>query len=206
VREHAVTGGAAGLRKIASVVIDDGSVPIAVRDQQPVDRAAVGAVLTDAFGARGAHVAALAEALLDGPARCALVAETAGKIVGSVLLSRSWLDAEAHLVDVLVLSPLGVATAHQRQGVGTELVRAALAAAESANAPLVFLEGSPDYYRRFGFVRGSTHGFSPPSARVPDRGFQVATLSAWRTWMTGALVYCDAFWQYDAVGLREAKD
>jgi putative acetyltransferase len=177
---------------------------VAVRDQESDDGAAVRRVLTDAFGVSGARVAALAEALFDGPARCALVAESAGEIVGSVMLSRSWLDAETELVDVLVLSPLGVATAHQGQGVGGDLVRAALSAAQSANVPLVFLEGILDYYPRFGFVRGRSLGFSPPSARIPDEAFQVATLPGWATWMTGALVYCDTFWQHDAVGLRRS--
>jgi putative acetyltransferase len=74
------------------------------------------------------------------------------------------------------------------------------------NAPLVFLEGDPGYYPRFGFARGATPGFSPPSERIPDRAFQVATLTSWEPWMTGALVYCELFWQHDAVGLRPGQD
>lgn len=177
-------------------------MPILVRSQRPADAGAVRDVLTDAFGADGAHVAALAEDLFHAPAKISLVAQRDDEIVGCVLLSRCWLDAPRRLVDVLVLSPLGVATRHQRQGVGGALVRAALASAESLNAPLVFLEGNPEYYPRFGFAPGSTFGLISPSNRIPDRAFQAATLSSWEPWMTGALVYCDLFWQHDAVGLR----
>lgn len=36
------------------------------------------------------------------------VAELRGQVVGHVQLSKSWLDAPKRLVEVLVLSPLGV--------------------------------------------------------------------------------------------------
>jgi putative acetyltransferase len=173
-----------------------------VRARRPDDAAAVAAVLTDAFGEDGAHVAELDADLQRGPARISLVAERAGLVVGSVTLSRCWIDAPRALVEVLVLSPLGVTAAHQRRGVGGELVRAALAEAEAARAPIVLLEGEPDYYPRFGFVQGAPLGLGKPSIRIPDRAFQVITLPDWQPWMTGALVYCDAFWRHDAVGLR----
>jgi putative acetyltransferase len=66
----------------------------------------------------------------------------------------------------------------------------------------VFLEGSPDYYPRLGFARADERGFTSPSVRIPGPAFQVAVLSAWRPWMTGALVYGEAFWALDCVGLR----
>lgn len=173
-----------------------------VRPQRIADTDVVRDVLTDAFGDTG-RVAGLAEALLDGPSRVALVAERDDEVVGHVQLSQAWLDAPRELVDVLVLSPMGVATAHQRTGVGSALVRAALAAAAERRAPLVFLEGVPDFYPRFGFEPGRPRGFAPPSTRIPDRAFQVATLAAWRPWMTGAFVYPETFWVHDCVGLRE---
>jgi len=43
--------------------------------------------------------------------------------------------------------------------------------------PLVFLEGDPGYYSRFGFA---------PAGK-----------------MTGTLVYSQPFWSHDAVGLRD---
>ena len=58
--------------------------------------------------------------------RASLVAVQDEELVGHVQLNRSWVDARASLVDVLVLSPLSVSPAHQRAGIGTQLVRAAL--------------------------------------------------------------------------------
>jgi len=174
---------------------------INVRPQVLADTDRVWDLLVAAFG-DGGRTARLAEALLDGPSRIALVAEDGeGEIVGHVQLSLSWLDADERLVDdVLVLSPIGVAPDRQRQGVGRQLVTSALAEAERRGAPLVWLEGEPTYYPEFGFVRGAERGFRPPSARIPNEAFLVSTLSAWQPWMVGSLVYPDVFWQHDSVG------
>jgi putative acetyltransferase len=175
-----------------------------VRDELPGDRVTVGRVVTDAFGEEGRRVASLVEALAGaGHVRASLVAVSDGDLVGHVQLNRSWVDARERLVEVLVLSPLSVAPAVQRRGVGTELVEAALRRAESLGAPAVFLEGDPSYYGRRGFGPGAAHGFVRPSARIPEPAFQVATLPAHEPWMTGALVYCEAFWTEDCVGLRD---
>jgi putative acetyltransferase len=172
-----------------------------VRPQVLADTDAVRAILTDAFADDG-HVATLAEALLDGPSRVALVAEAGDEVAGHVQLSRSWLDAPRRLVDVLVLSPLGVAPRHQGTGLGAQLVRAALKAAATMKTPLVFLEGDPGFYGRLGFERADKLGFTSPSVRIPEAAFQVAPMAGWKRWMTGALVYSDVFWTHDAVGLR----
>lgn len=171
-----------------------------VRPARASDAAAIRDVTTRAFG--DARVADLADALAAGPVRVSLVAEVDGAVVGHTMLSRGWIDAERELVEVLALSPLSVDPEQQRRGIGGELVRAALAAAEQTNVPAVFLEGSWEYYSRFGFEPGSSRGFTPPSPRVPDRAFQVTVLPAREEWMTGALVYPETFWIFDLVGLR----
>ena len=76
--------------------------------------------------------------------------------------------------------------------------------AQAASVPLVFLEGAPGYYSRFGFEQGSELGFRKPSLRIPDAAFQVLRLPAYEQWMTGTLVYSEVFWRHDAVGLRES--
>jgi putative acetyltransferase len=137
-----------------------------------------------------------------GATRASLVAVDRGRIVGHVQLSRSWVDARSALVDVLVLSPLSVAPDRQGEGIGTALIRAAIDDAERRGAPAVFLEGSPDYYGRRGFEAATPLGFLRPSPRIPDPGFQVALLARYEPWMVGPLVYCEAFWSTDCVGLR----
>jgi putative acetyltransferase len=174
-----------------------------IRPPRPEDAERIAAVTTAAF-AHQSGVADLVGLLAAGPARLSLVAvDDADSVVGHTMLSRGWIDAARALVEVLVLSPLSVDPPVQRRGIGGELVRAALAGAADLGAPAVFLEGSPRYYSRFGFVSGASRGFVRPSVRIPEEGFQVVVLPAWQDWMTGALVYPDAFWAMDMVGLRE---
>jgi putative acetyltransferase len=177
-----------------------------LREERPDDREAVRSVQRQAFGAEGAVVADLVDALRDGITAgegLALVAEVDGQVAGHVMFTRSLLDAPRRLVGVQVLSPLGVLPGRQRQGIGSALVRHGLEIMADRAVPLVFLEGSPGYYPRFGFVPGATLGFRKPSLRIPDAAFQVATLPAYEPWMTGTLVYAEPFWRHDCVGLRD---
>jgi putative acetyltransferase len=161
-------------------------------------------VIEDAFGE--AVVARLADALRASPdwiEGLSFVAELDGRIVGHILFSRSLLDAPRRLVDVLVLSPVSVATAHQGRGIGSALIRHGLAQVAPRPEPLVFLEGSPRYYRRFGFEPAGMHGFRRPSLRIPEPAFQVIRQATYEPWMTGTLVYSRVFWDLDCVGLRD---
>lgn len=189
-----------------------------VRAEEPGDESAVGDVVRRAFdGGRrqgsgegsghGSAVQALLGELRASDAWLGLsfVALEGDAVVGHVAFTRSRLDAPAALVDVLVLSPLSVAPAHQGRGVGTALTRYALGELGSRPEPLVFLEGSPSYYTRFGFVAGGPRGFRRPSLRIPEPAFQVRSLPADDGSLTGTLVYHRAFWDHDAVGLREPR-
>lgn len=179
---------------------------VRVRPQAPADREAVHRVVAEAFAHHGLEVVAMVEALnAAGKTRASLVAEVEGEVVGHVQLSHSWVDARRRLVDVLVLSPLGVLPSHHGRGIGTTLLAAAVEAARDAGAPAVFLEGSPDFYGARGWSRASTLGFERPSVRIPDPAFQVVLLDSHEEWMTGRLVYCDPFWDLDCVGLRDPR-
>lgn len=175
-----------------------------IRPQAPADRDAVRRVVAEAFGDEGLQIVELLGALdAAGRTRVDLVAEVDGAVVGHVRLSQSWVDAREALVDVVVLSPLSVAPAAQGRGVGTALLAAAVESARGLGVPAVFLEGAPDFYSARGWERGSAHGFTRPSPRIPDAAFQVVVLDSREPWMTGPLVYCDPFWALDAVGLRD---
>jgi len=84
-------------------------------------------------------------------------------------------------------------------------VAAALAEADDQGAPAVFLEGAPGYYGSRGFTTASAHSLGRPSARIPDPAFQVAFCAASARWMIGAVVYPQAFWETDTVGLRDPQ-
>ena len=174
-----------------------------VRPETAADVRTTREVVTAAFGEE--PVADLLDALRESDAwrDLSFVAEENGEVVGHVSFTRGWLDASRRLVEVLVLSPLSVRPDRQRNGVGAALVRASLQRLEAREEPLVFLEGSPAYYPRLGFVPGSTLGLTAPSTRIPAPAFQVVTLPTYEPWMRGALVYPDVFWRQDAVGLRD---
>ncbi|PRY12117.1 GNAT family N-acetyltransferase [Kineococcus rhizosphaerae] len=99
-----------------------------VQPETAADHDAVRAVHRAAFGAEGEKVATLADRLRASGA-VSLVAEVDGSVVGHVVVGRNLLDAPPQLVDVGVLSPLGVLPGFQRQGIGTALVAAAREAA-----------------------------------------------------------------------------
>ncbi|WP_200920115.1 GNAT family N-acetyltransferase [Nocardioides sp. Leaf307] len=177
---------------------------LVVRPVHPQDRESITRVVTAAFGEEGEVVARLVERLEASRAvALGLVAEVGGAVVGHVMLTQCWVDTRERLRQVLVLSPLSVAPDHQRGGVGGALLAAALDAAEADGWPAVFLEGSPAYYSARGFVPAGDHGFERPSPRIPHAAFQVALLSTHDDTLTGPLVYRDAFWQLDCVGLRD---
>jgi putative acetyltransferase len=178
-----------------------------IRAVEPADRTATEAVVAAAFGEPpDGRVVQMMRALeAGGAARASLVAVADDEVVGHVGLSRGWVDARRDLVEVLVLSPLSVRPDRQGRGIGTALVAAALETADGQGAPAVFLEGSPDYYGRRGFGSASARGFERPSVRIPEPGFQVALRSSYQPWMVGRLVYPEAFWTTDTVGLRDPE-
>jgi putative acetyltransferase len=178
-----------------------------IRSVMPADELAAEEVVSAAFGEpRDGRVVQMMRALrASGAARASLVAVIDEELVGHVGLSRGWVDARRELVEVVVLSPLSVRPDLQGRGVGTALLAAALENAGGHGAPAVFLEGSPNYYGRRGFSSASSLGFERPSTRIPDPGFQVALLSSYQPWMVGRLVYPEAFWTTDTVGLRDPE-
>lgn len=179
-----------------------------IRNERDDEWSLVAAVTREAFGPEDDVVAQLPAALtahhLSREGRSLVAVTDADELVGHVQLSRCWIDDEQRLVSGLTLSPLSVLPAHQRQGVGGELVAAALRAADEAGEPFVMLEGAPGLYRQWGFEPAADHAISPPSTRIPAPACQVALLGSWDSAVTGALVYNDVFWTHDAVGLRGA--
>lgn len=178
---------------------------VTVRLMRPDEFGAMRELSMVAFGG-DEQIGRLLDALHDSWAwddDLSFVAESGGDLVGQVLYTHAILDAPTRQVDVLVLAPVGVRPDVQRHGVGTRLITESLGMLAERPEPLVFLEGHPTYYPRFGFRPGADLGFTAPSVRIPHSAFMVYALPAHEEWMTGALVYPDAFWRTDAVGLRD---
>ncbi|MEL6982946.1 MAG: GNAT family N-acetyltransferase, partial [Actinomycetota bacterium] len=173
---------------------------LVVRRERPDDEAACRAVLASAFAAEDAPGVEPVEArLLDGLRRCegwlpalSWVAELDGVIVGHNVATRGSVGD----VPVVGLGPIGIAPHRQRTGIGSALMAAMIGAADATGEPLIGLLGSPDYYRRFGFVASTEVGIEPPD---PAWGpfFQVRTLSGWRPSITGSFQYASPFDELD---------
>ena len=180
-----------------------------IRPEEPADHDRVVELHRVAFGDEGDAVAALVTDLresLTNDAGLSLVAlADDDSIAGNVMFTDNLLDAPRQLVRVQVLSPVGVLPQWQGRGIAGALIRHGLDLLAATDVPLVFLEGSPAYYSRFGFEAGEGHGFRRPSLRIPPAAFQVRLLPAYEPWMTGTLVYRQEFWQHDLVGLRDGE-
>lgn len=139
-------------------------------------------------------------ALLDGLRRCdgwlpalSWVAEREGEIVGHNVATRAFVDGEdGSAVACVGLGPIGVRPDLQAEGIGSRLMAAMIGAADATGEPLIGLLGSPDYYRRFGFVASTEVGIVAPD---PLWGpyFQVLPLSAWAPSIAGRFRYAEPF-------------
>ena len=107
-----------------------------------------------------------------------LVAADGDEIVGHILFS------PAFVADVrgVGLGPMAVSPERQRDGIGSELVRAGLAKLEERGCPFVIVLGHADYYPRFGFERASARGVRC-RWDVPDEVFMLLVLD--KTAMSG---------------------
>lgn len=88
------------------------------------------------------------------------------KVVGTI---RYWPIAVGALFQpALLLGPIAVDPAWQKQGVGAALMRHTLDMAAWAGHQVVLLVGDETYYRRFGFRPASAHGIVMPNEK-PQR-------------------------------------
>lgn len=75
----------------------------------------------------------------------------------------------------LLLGPLAIAPDRAGKGIGRALMFKTLEIAAELGHDLVLLVGDVDYYKRFGFVPATEHGFVMPGETRPER-LQVAPL------------------------------
>jgi len=117
------------------------------------------------------------------------VADDDGELVGFTMLS--YVPAGGQ--DVLILTPMAVRPDRQRAGVGKQVVRAAIAAADARGEPVVLVEGVPSYYPQFGFRSASELGFERPDPRIPEAAWMALPLAAYNASVAGRVVYPDFF-------------
>jgi len=107
--------------------------------------------LNDATFGGTAEARLIADLRAAGLAVIELVAVDQGAIVGHILFSRLAVASDGKPIETLALAPMAVQPDHQRQGVGSTLVRAGLASARNDRWRAVIVLGHPAFYPRFGF-------------------------------------------------------
>jgi putative acetyltransferase len=103
------------------------------------------------------------------------VAVDGEQVVGHILFTAVTVEPEVPAWTALGLAPMAVLPQYQRQGVGSQLVRAGLAECLRQGHTVVVVLGHPAYYPRFGFVPAAAKGLRCEYP-VPDEVFMVAEL------------------------------
>ena len=143
---------------------------IEIRDEQPGDIAAIREVNRQAFGQddEGRIIDALRA---NGAATLSLVAADRGAVIGHIMFSPLSIGQATGVG----LGPMAVAPSHQRQGIGSRLVRAGIERLRTSGCPFVVVIGHPHFYPRFGFQPAAPYG-TTCEWDVPPEVFMVNVL------------------------------
>ena len=139
---------------------------IGVRFEQPGDEAGVRETNELAFGEP--LEARLVDALRGMPDYLSLVATIDERVVGHILFTPVTIEPPVEC-RIAGLAPMAVRPAHQRAGIGGQLIRAGLEECRRRGYSAVVVLGHPEYYPRFGFAPAHTFDLtcefpSPPEA------------------------------------------
>lgn len=143
------------------------SIAAVVRTERSSDAKAVWTINERAFGRP--DEAALVDALRETPGAISLVAVIEDRVVGHILFTPVRIDGPSGPISAAGLAPMAVLPAHQRQGIGSALVRAGLDACRRHGYKAVVVLGHPTFYPRFGFTPAAAMGLTcewpaPPEA------------------------------------------
>ncbi|SIN81127.1 GNAT family N-acetyltransferase [Vannielia litorea] len=146
-----------------------------IRDERPQEAGAIGALVTAAFAGKaysdGTEAALLAGLRDSGALVLSLVAAEPGGLLGQVAASEVRLGGRSGWVGI---GPVAVRPDRQREGIGSGLMRAALARLAAAGFDGAVLVGDPGYYGRFGFApREGLTSPGLPTHHVMGLGFGV---------------------------------
>ena len=153
----------------------EGREMIRIRKEEPQDIEAVHEVNVRAFGGRleADLVVTLRNNRID---LLSLVAVKENEIVGHILFSPVTIENADRNVQGMGLGPVSVPPEHQRQGIGSNLIRSGITTLNEHLCPFVTVLGHADYYPRFGFEPASRHGIRS-EWKVSDELFMILVLN-----------------------------
>ena len=145
-----------------------------IRLEIPDDIASVHRVNKEAFGDIGE--AEIVDKLRNrGVLTLSLVATDGNKVIGHISLSPVTVAADPSSFQAMSLAPMSVLPHYQRQGIGSQLVRAGLEECRRLGHEIVVVLGHADYYPRFGFIPAKSKGIDC-EFEVPDDAWMVLEL------------------------------
>jgi putative acetyltransferase len=147
---------------------------VSIRPETPQDVDSIRYVNDQAFGQteEGAIVDRLRKR---NALTISLVATRDDKVVGHIAFSPVVIESQCLSFEAVALAPMAVLPAHQRKGIGSQLVRSGLEESRRLGHEVVVVLGHPDYYPRFGFVPGKQRGIGC-EFEVPDEAWMVIEL------------------------------
>jgi len=86
----------------------------------------------------------------------ALVAGEDDKLVGHIMLTKTYIVNGNSKFETLLLAPLSVVLEYRNKGIGAQLINESFRLAQDMGYTSIFLVGDPAYYHRFGF-KSSVH-------------------------------------------------
>ena len=159
-----------------------------IRREEESDRAAIRALVEDAFG-RTAEADLLDALRADGDIKIAGVAVSDGEIIGQIAFSGLTAPFPA-----LGLGPIAASRAHRRIGAANALIRWGLTIAAQDGWRAVFVLGDPAFYRRFRFETALADCFSSPYA---GPHFMALALGGPLPTLKGRVEYPRSFQQFE---------
>lgn len=132
---------------------------IAVRESVSADEAAITRIHREAFDT-DAEARLVGRLAGDGDIVLSLLALAGGEPISSIIYSRLLIDGKD--LRAVALGPVGVLPAHQRKGIGAQLIGEAHRRLSAAGERIVLVLGDPAYYRRFEFSEALAKDFRTP--------------------------------------------
>lgn len=147
---------------------------VEIRPETPWDVDSIRRVIELAFGQ--IEEAAIVDKLRQrGALTLSLVATRDNEVVGHIAFSPVAIESQGSSFEAIALGPMAVLSTHQRQGIGSALVRAGLEECRRLGQEIVVVLGHPNYYPRFGFIPARARGIDC-EFEVPDEAWMVLEL------------------------------
>jgi len=115
-------------------------------------------------------------------------------IIGHILVTKLLIVSKSQEHESLALAPVSVLPAHQRNGIGGQLIRHAHMIAKSIGYKSIVLIGHKEYYPRFGYVQADSFGISFPFEAPVEHCFAIKLVENGLHGVSGIVKYPEAFY------------